>query len=256
MRCAGRGRTYPGQGAVIPIEVRWRADAPLGSQATIYARADSSGGSAAASLTLAAVTPTQAQAVPAITASATTVTSGTLIDLMLQPTNGSAFTRDVVIADFFMPEGFSGNTADAEPTPTFGAAGLTLSERIGWRFDTYAAGQSTPLTQPLTFSAPAAAPVGSVIPIITGLYDDSRGHNLASLAILHNLAPASFAPVDPVGTDPTDLDADGVPDLYETGTGVYVSPRDTGTRPDSPDSDGDGIADYPRSGRLPKSQPR
>src|SRR5205823_3118565 len=40
-----------------------------------------------------------------------------------------------------------------------------------------------------------------------------------------------------------DSDHDGIPDIYETGTGVYVSPTNTGTNPHKADSDGDGISD-------------
>jgi len=40
-----------------------------------------------------------------------------------------------------------------------------------------------------------------------------------------------------------DSDGDGIPDVYETGTGIYVSPTNTGTNPHNPDSDGDGISD-------------
>ena len=40
-----------------------------------------------------------------------------------------------------------------------------------------------------------------------------------------------------------DTDGDGIPDKYETGTGIYVSPTDTGTNPNNPDSDGDGLTD-------------
>jgi sulfatase modifying factor 1 len=40
-----------------------------------------------------------------------------------------------------------------------------------------------------------------------------------------------------------DTDGDGIPDLFETNTGIYVSPRDTGTSRTNPDSDGDGISD-------------
>src|SRR4029453_7392184 len=40
-----------------------------------------------------------------------------------------------------------------------------------------------------------------------------------------------------------DGDADGVLDAHETGTGIYVSPADTGTSPPSADSDGDGFGD-------------
>jgi hypothetical protein len=40
-----------------------------------------------------------------------------------------------------------------------------------------------------------------------------------------------------------DTDRDGIPDAYETGTGIYVSPTNTGTSPTNPDSDGDGLTD-------------
>jgi hypothetical protein len=40
-----------------------------------------------------------------------------------------------------------------------------------------------------------------------------------------------------------DADGDGIPDIYETGTGVYLSPTDTGTDPNNPDSDDDGLLD-------------
>lgn len=40
-----------------------------------------------------------------------------------------------------------------------------------------------------------------------------------------------------------DADGDGIPNAYETGTGIYVSPTNTGTNPLDPDSDGDGARD-------------
>lgn len=42
---------------------------------------------------------------------------------------------------------------------------------------------------------------------------------------------------------PLDSDRDGIPDIYETGTGVYVSPTNVGSNPLARDSDGDGISD-------------
>jgi len=42
--------------------------------------------------------------------------------------------------------------------------------------------------------------------------------------------------------DPDD-DEDGLLDVVETGTGVFVSPADTGSDPLDPDTDGDGIGD-------------
>jgi sulfatase modifying factor 1 len=40
-----------------------------------------------------------------------------------------------------------------------------------------------------------------------------------------------------------DTDGDGIPDTYETGTGIYVSPTNTGTNPNQADTDGDGVPD-------------
>jgi hypothetical protein len=41
----------------------------------------------------------------------------------------------------------------------------------------------------------------------------------------------------------TDNDSDGVSDLYETDTGIYVSPTNTGSDPGDPDSDDDNLDD-------------
>ncbi len=46
-----------------------------------------------------------------------------------------------------------------------------------------------------------------------------------------------------VGRVAPDTDGDGLPDNVETGTGIYVSSRDTGTKADVADSDGDGVDD-------------
>lgn len=40
-----------------------------------------------------------------------------------------------------------------------------------------------------------------------------------------------------------DTDGDGIRDAYETDTGVYVSPTNTGTDPNKADTDGDGLTD-------------
>ena len=41
-----------------------------------------------------------------------------------------------------------------------------------------------------------------------------------------------------------DDDGDGILDIYETNTGTYVSPTDTGTNPLDPDTDGDRFDDH------------
>lgn len=46
-----------------------------------------------------------------------------------------------------------------------------------------------------------------------------------------------------VGKVSPDTDEDGLPDTVETGTGVFVSVRDTGTKPNVADSDEDGVND-------------
>lgn len=46
-----------------------------------------------------------------------------------------------------------------------------------------------------------------------------------------------------VGTISADSDGDGLPDTVETGTGVFVSARDTGTDPLKVDTDGDSVDD-------------
>ena len=51
-----------------------------------------------------------------------------------------------------------------------------------------------------------------------------------------------------------DADGDGIPNAYETGTGVYVSPTDTGTSPLDPDTDGDGASDGVERERRHRSE--
>lgn len=53
-------------------------------------------------------------------------------------------------------------------------------------------------------------------------------------------------------------DRDGLRDLDETDTGIYVPPTDTGTDPFDPDSDEDGYSDYweARLGSNPNQTPR
>jgi alpha-galactosidase len=59
------------------------------------------------------------------------------------------------------------------------------------------------------------------------------GRILATAAI--SLPSALFA---------VDTDSDGLDDSVETNTGIYVSPTNTGTNPNNPDSDGDGAGDW------------
>jgi hypothetical protein len=47
----------------------------------------------------------------------------------------------------------------------------------------------------------------------------------------------------PVAAASIDTDSDGLDDLFETNTGIYISPTNTGTNPSSADTDGDGVPD-------------
>lgn len=55
--------------------------------------------------------------------------------------------------------------------------------------------------------------------------------------------PDDALPFRLTGT-PTDTDEDMLPDSVETGTGIYVSPQNTGTSPTNADSDADGLGDW------------
>jgi subtilisin-like proprotein convertase family protein len=44
-------------------------------------------------------------------------------------------------------------------------------------------------------------------------------------------------------TTPPDTDQDLIPDSYETNTGIFVDGTDTGSNPNNPDTDGDGVID-------------
>jgi hypothetical protein len=58
---------------------------------------------------------------------------------------------------------------------------------------------------------------------------------------------ASAVKMDIAGTATSnglvDNDSDGLHDAFETNTGIYVGPSDTGTNPANPDTDGDGLLD-------------
>lgn len=58
-------------------------------------------------------------------------------------------------------------------------------------------------------------------------------------------------------SDPTkpDTDGDGLGDLVETATGVYVGPTNTGSSPKNTDSDGDSLSDATEVNRTPPTDP-
>ena len=58
-------------------------------------------------------------------------------------------------------------------------------------------------------------------------------------------------------SDPTksDTDGDGLTDLVETGTGIWVSTSDTGSSPKKTDTDGDGLTDTQEAQHVPPTNP-
>ncbi|MCU0780671.1 MAG: family 16 glycosylhydrolase, partial [Akkermansiaceae bacterium] len=72
---------------------------------------------------------------------------------------------------------------------------------------------------------------------------DLPGTALAGLAVTSHSTTDSAEAVFSNVSFSGDRDNDGLPDEFETNTGVYVSGTDTGTDPDNPDTDGDGFAD-------------
>jgi len=70
---------------------------------------------------------------------------------------------------------------------------------------------------------------------VTSLKSSTRVSN--SRTVSSNITGFRIASLAP------DSDRDGLADVYETGTGIYVSPTDTGTNPAVSDTDGDGLSD-------------
>jgi hypothetical protein len=68
-------------------------------------------------------------------------------------------------------------------------------------------------------------------------------HRLLPLAIISAISIASSSYAQGVDTD-----LDGLPDSFETNTGIFVSPEDTGTDPNNKDTDGDGLNDNIETG--------
>jgi len=148
------------------------------------------------------------------------------LSLTAPPTN--AVTINAVPVTFTLPEDALGGSVKLVFT---GTVTRTL---------TLAASQETLGTHTFTFhpASPTATPeIAGGSPIPEGIYTVTLSYQ----DVLGNPEVSSEPALNV--TVNIDTDGDGIFDRYETGTGIYVSPFDTGTSPMNRDSDGDGLND-------------
>jgi len=88
---------------------------------------------------------------------------------------------------------------------------------------------------------PNAGPVTSVPAEVFGFTVTSASH--VRMQITSDNGDVSTAFKEAAFEVLVDSDDDGIPDVFETDTGTYVSPSDTGTDPNDSDSDDDGLND-------------
>lgn len=153
--------------------------------------------------------------------------STTSVPALLSPASGSSSTNEINVS-FNLPEAALAGTVT-----------LTYVGAVTRSF-TLAPAQESAGPHAFAFSAltPLASPhilAGNPIPdgtyTVTLSYQDYLGNPAATSL------PATGVVLN------IDTDGDGIFDRYETGTGVYVSPQDTGTNPTLSDTDGDGLSD-------------
>ncbi len=238
-----RGSMPPGGTVVIPVTLQWRPGVSAGTQANLCVHARSGNSNGTASLLLHPQIPVQHELDLVLAPNAETLNDNEIRTITATVTNGSSFGRNSVRVDYFVPNGFGGQFANGNPPMDFGFSNLTASERVGW-VRTLASAQMEPLNLPLTFAISDSVRAGSVISVAAGIWEASGASDLSSFAFRLASTDVSFSPVDPnASPDAADVDDDGILDVYETGTGIYLSAFDTGTDPAKADSDGDGIED-------------
>ena len=152
----------------------------------------------------------------------------TLPPTLIEPASGAVAPSTVSVM-FTLPE-----------RALAGSVRLTFNDGIATRVLTLATGNESAGAHSFTFDPAhplqsAAIVSGPSIP--DGIYTVTLSYQDA----LANAAASSLPALNV--TVYIDTDGDGILDRYETGTGVYVSPTDTGTSPTNPDSDGDGLTD-------------
>jgi hypothetical protein len=100
---------------------------------------------------------------------------------------------------------------------------------------------SSPVTLGSFTADPNTGPTGSVLAEVFSLTTASASH--VRMQITSNYGGLVSALGEVAFESAGDLDNDGIPDVYETNTGTFVSATDTGTNPNDADSDDDGLGD-------------
>ena len=244
MRWEIDGRS-PGQTSVIPVSLKWRPGVSAGTLASICAHLKNGiTNHAMAGIILGIHTPAEHELAVGFSADIDNVVDQAEPVLTATTDNNGSIDRTDVIIDYFVPQGFSGSAGDASPSLDFGFSSLVANEIVGWEFADFTASSNQALVLPLTFSSSVAHRPGSIVPGSVGVRDSTDANNLSSFSFRVDSSDVSFTGVDPNSPpNPNDSDGDGVFDVYETGTGFYISPFDTGTNPNNNDTDGDGIKD-------------
>jgi hypothetical protein len=164
--------------------------------------------------------------------------------------NQGTFGISRLETDFLNSSGLTGNDDFSVPSLTYGFQGFTGGERVGWRTDNVVAGSELTYEQPLPLSG--AFSQARLVPQSTAV-SFGNGDGYLDRAVLNvtvgSVSDITFARVDK-NIPLLDSDGDGISDVAESGTGIYVSEADTGTDPLLWDSDGDGISDGEEDGEF------
>ncbi len=133
-------------------------------------------------------------------------------------------------------------TRTATPTPTPTATATPTSTFTATRTSTPT---ETPTSTPTVTETPTDTPtaMATITPTETPMATSTpTATSTATPTPTATRTPTRSPTPSPTSTLP-DTDGDRLPNVYETNTGVYVGPTDTGTDPNDVDTDGDFIGD-------------
>jgi hypothetical protein len=145
--------------------------------------------------------------------------------------NGNVITATIT---YLGADGVAGGTDDLLLGSTKATLTLTTAARYEWLFDAPIVGNIDGL--------------GSNFRVrVDSLAVDNGGNTLNMRFKTTSGTAASAVKMDIAGTSTSngfvDNDLDGIHDAFETNTGIYVGPTNTGTNPTLPDTDFDGLLD-------------